>query len=99
MKPVQVIGELVVCFESLPADCDMENHFINDCKWSEEEFSEISEFAWFTAKVSVWKDGQELACEYLGACCYENEEDFYTKFKDDYYSDMVKTCLDEIKAN
>lgn len=45
----------------------------------------------FCAKVSAEVSGVELAVDYLGGCIYESEEDFYTKYKDDYFSDMVET--------
>jgi len=50
---------------------------------------------YFCAKVSVSKNGIELASDYLGCCYYDEVEDFYTKYKDDYYSDMRETVVDE----
>ena len=53
----------------------------------------------FCAKVTAVFSGIELAEDYLGSCLYENEEDFYTKYKDDYYADMRRTVVDEARSN
>jgi hypothetical protein len=51
-------------------------------------------WAWFTAKVVV-KDRQgREASDYLGACTYENAEDFK---RGGYYIAMIGNCLDEIE--
>lgn len=97
MKPVKVFGDYVVCFEAEEEYTGMRHRFIGECKWSASEFRKIKDFAWFSAKVSVWKAGVELAAEYLGACCYETEDEFWTKFEGDYFCDMVHTCAQEIK--
>jgi hypothetical protein len=52
-------------------------------------------WAWFTAKVSVRDSHGREASDYLGACCYEDGEDFK---RGGYYLDMIRTCVDEIEA-
>ena len=49
----------------------------------------------FCAKITAEKAGIELASDYLGGCIYESSEDFYTKYKTEYYSDMKKTVIEE----
>jgi len=44
----------------------------------------------FCARVSAEVNGIELASCDLGGCIYENYEDFYTRYKGDYFSEMVK---------
>jgi hypothetical protein len=95
--PVKVFGEYVVCFEAEAEYQSLRSHFVKQCGWTEAQLRKIKNFAWFSAKVTVWKDGKELACEYLGACCYKTEEEFYTVYESDYFSDMVHTCASEIK--
>ena len=51
----------------------------------------------FCAKVTAEKNNIEIASDYLGGCIYESEEDFYIKYKDDYFADMVNTVLEEAK--
>ena len=51
----------------------------------------------FCAKVTAEKTGIELSVDYLGGCIYECEEDFYTKYKDDYFADMVNNVVSEAK--
>ena len=95
--PVKIFGEYVACFEADPeTDISMRRHFINECGWSESQFRKIKDFAWFRATISIWKDGKELATEYLGACCYETAEEFYTIYAEDYWCDKVHTCAEEI---
>lgn len=94
-KPVRVFGDYVVCFEAEPEDMSMHRHFVKQCGWTPAQYRKIKDFAWFSAKVTLWKDGKELACEYLGACCYKTEEEFYTTYEGDYFADMVWTCARE----
>ncbi len=96
--PVRVFGDYVACFEAAPeTDISMRRHFIHECGWSEAQFGRIKDFAWFQATISVWKDGKELAADYLGACCYKTASDFYTLYEGDYWSDKVHNCALEIK--
>ena len=51
----------------------------------------------FCAKVSAELCGIELGVDYLGGCIYESYEDFYTKYRDDYFADMVDNVVKEAK--
>lgn len=51
----------------------------------------------FCAKVSAVKAGIELGTDYLGQCIYKTKEEFYTKYKDDYFADMVSNAITEAK--
>jgi len=63
---------ILLTFE--PDPIDPEDHFRNDCGWTDEEYEEIQNFYFFTAKVEAYK-GQVLAGEsYLRACCYKDKE-------------------------
>ena len=97
MKPVKVFGDYVVCFEAEEETLGMRHHFIRECGWSEKQFRRIRDYAWFSAKVTLWKAGKELAAEYLGACCYKTEDEFWTEYEGDYFCDMVHTCALETK--
>ena len=56
---------------------------------------ESGDLVWFCAKVTAWKAGVELGEDYLGGCCYESFESFYTKFKNEYYLDMRDTAISQ----
>lgn len=91
--PIKVFGDYVACFEADPEDdISMRRHFIRDCGWTEAQFRRIKGYAWFRATITIYRDGKELAAEYLGACCYETEEEFYTVYAGDYWCDKVHTC-------
>lgn len=96
MKPVKVFGDYVVCFEAEEEYLSMRHHFVKECGWTEKAFESIEDFAWFSAKVTLWKDGKELAAEYLGACCYETEDEFWTTYEGDYFADMAHTCAESV---
>jgi hypothetical protein len=95
MTPVLVIPgtDYVICFEAAPEDMSMHFHFVKECAWTEEQFEEIEDFAWFNADVSLWHRGVMLGEEYLGACCYAKPEEFYTRYAADYFADMVRTLV------
>jgi hypothetical protein len=97
MIPLFERDGFIICFEALPEDISMYQHFVEECGWPEEKYLEIEDSAWFCAKVSAWKDGKELGTAYLGCCCYKTTEEFYTTYKDDYFADMVEEALAEAK--
>ena len=86
-----------ILFDAEEEYISMRQHFIKECGWTESQYMKIKDCAWFCAKVSAWKDGEELASEYLGFCCYETVEEFYTKYHDDYFADMVREVIVEAK--
>ena len=90
--PVKVFGDYVVCFEDEIEEIPARSHFIKQCGWTESQFRGIKGYAWFSAKVSIWKDGSELTSEYLGCCCYKEASEFYTTYVGDYFLDMVRDC-------
>lgn len=94
LKTVDGFG---ILFDTEEEDRSMRQHFIKECGWTESQYRKIKNHAWFVAKVTAWKDGIELAAEYLGCCCYKAVEDFYTKHKDDYLADMIKEVVVQAK--
>ena len=58
---------------------------------------ESGELVVFVAHVTAYKKGIELGDDYLGACIYKSYEEFYTIYKDDYYSDMRRNAIEEAK--
>jgi hypothetical protein len=95
--PIINFGEYTFCFDAEDEDISMREHFIAECGWSQKDYARIRDYAWFCAKVTVWKDGEELGSDYLGACCYKTEKQFYTTYKGDYFADMVRECAGETK--
>ena len=94
LKTVDGFG---ILFEAQEEDIPMREHFIKECGWTESQYRKIKNYAWFSARVSAWKNGEELASTYLGACCYETVEEFYTKYHDDYFAQMVQEVVAEAK--
>lgn len=87
----------IICFEAEPENLSARYHFIKECGWTDAEYRKIKNFDWFCAKVSAWKDGEELGTDYLGACSYKTTKEFYTKYKNDYFADMVNAAITEAK--
>ncbi len=52
---------------------------------------------WFQAKVAVYLDGHTIGADYLGGCCYNSFEEFYTSHRKhkggDYFTDMVREAI------
>lgn len=94
-KPVFLLDGYVVTFEAEPEHMNKRNHFRKECGWTEAQYRQIERFPWFSAKVTLWKDGKELATDYLGGCCYKTEDEFWTRYKADYFADMVHECFCE----
>lgn len=97
MKPVKTFGDYVIGFEAKDEEISARHHFIEECGWTPEQFKSIRNYAWFCARVSLWKDGEELGAEYLGCCSYRAESAFYKRYEGDYFADMVRTLAYETK--
>jgi hypothetical protein len=97
--PVKTFGNYVVCFEAETEDLSARHHFIKECGWTEAQYRRIKDYAWFSARVSIWRDGVELGDQYLGACCYRDQREFYTRYEGDYFADMVWEIAKKIAAD
>ena len=86
---------LEIYFEALNEDIPLYHLF------EKEDLNEIIEkidnydLVYFCAKVTAYFNDIELASDYLGGCLYENEKEFYTKYKNEYYSDMREMVYKE----
>ena len=94
---IETVEGFGILFDAEEEYISMRQHFIKECGWSESHYRRIQNYAWFCAKVSAWKNGEELASEYLGCCCYETVEEFYTKYHDHYFAQMVHSVVAEAK--
>lgn len=94
--PVLHFGDFYVCFEAMEEDRSARSHFIKECGWTPAQFRKIEGFDWFCACVSIVKDGETVARDYLGACSYRNAKEFYTTYRGDYFADMVQGCADYV---
>jgi hypothetical protein len=88
-----------ICFEAQEEETSAHEYFIKECGWTEEDTEKVEDYPFFCAAVTAWKDGEERGAAYLGACSYFTIEEFYTKYKDDYFADMVEEALEEAKEN
>ena len=78
----------------------IEGSFPNDTPKQLEDLVERVEYGdavWFCAKVHVEKAGIELGSDYLGCCYYDSFEDFYMKYRHDYFADMAKSAINQAK--
>ncbi len=69
----------VLSFE--PEDISMEDHFINQCGWSVNDYKTIKNYYWFCAKVIAYKGKVACGDSYLGGNCYKNKKDVFGDFK------------------
>lgn len=90
---VKTVKGFDIYFEALEEDLSLRELLPGE---TEENLQEIERNnAVFCAKVTAEKAGIELASDYLGGCIYENEKDFYTRYENDYFADMVDTVVNE----
>jgi len=87
---------LDIYFAALPEYESIRDHF-RSCGWTRQEIDDLvaTDPAWFCARVSAWVGETMLAKTYLGGCCYDYESDFYTKYRNDYFADMVEELIVE----
>lgn len=96
-KPVAIVGEYVVTFESVSAYMDERNHFTG-CGWTKRQVNDHMRrnYAWFDATVQLYKGGQLLAENFLGGCSYKSPDEFWSVYRNDYFADMVRECLSQV---
>lgn len=99
MIPLFEQDGFIICFASQPEDAiAMRHHFIQECGWTARQYRALRGFAWFSARVSAWRNGVEIAATNLGCCCYRTVEEFYIRYRDDYFADMVREVVDEARS-
>ena len=94
---IETVAGFGILFKAEPEEMSMRQHFIKECGWKESWYRKIKNCEWFCARVSAWKNGEELASAYLGACCYKSVEEFYTEYHDDYFAQMMQEVVAEAK--
>lgn len=97
IRYIETVEGFGILFEAQKEHISMRQHFIKKRGWKESWYRKIKDCAWFSARVSAWKNGEELASTYLGCCCYETVEEFYTTYHDGYFADMVHEVIVEAK--
>ena len=68
-------GGFTITLDFVEEHQNMKDHFINDCEWTIEQYNEIKNYFWFTAKVSAYKGSIEAGVAYLGGCCHKSLKD------------------------
>ena len=80
-----------IFFEAETETVDKKKHFMNGCGWTHQQYKAIQKYPWFSARVMACdRAGRILGEAFLGCCCYETVEAFYTTYKDDYFADLVQ---------
>lgn len=92
---IKTVDGFNIYFEALEELTPLDELLFND---NESELKEVyNNNVIFCAKVTAEKASVILSTQYLGGCIYEKEEDFYIKYKDDYFTNMVDEAIKEAK--
>lgn len=80
------------------------SHFVNECGWSDDEYNEIKNYYWFSAKVITYKGVIECGSAYLGGCCHKNLKCVMGDKKLEnilggYLPQLIEEAIDEAKAS
>ena len=83
---------------------DAKNHFLVECDYSEEAYSEIKNFYWFTARVEATKAGVILSDNYLGGNCCRNKKEVMqdntlANILNGYIPQMIAECQEQADIN
>jgi hypothetical protein len=90
-KNIETINGIDINFIALNEDVSLCDLLPEE---SEEEIKNIYKSnVVFCAKIEATYKGIELASDYLGGCIYESYEDFYNKYKEDYFKQMYESVL------
>lgn len=99
MRPLFEKDGFIICFDTLPEDISMHDHFVKDCGWTEEEFRKIRNYQWFIVEISAWQDSHQLGKSYLGGCCYKSIDDCIKEEISGYLPQMVEEAIEDARAN
>lgn len=95
-KPVEIIANrFVVMFAAVEEEIDPRDHFVKECGWTQKDYDKQRGTNWFCVHLTLWTDGQRAAQKWLGCCAYKNPDEFWQRYRGDYYADMVHECLTE----
>lgn len=95
---VETVDGFNIYFTALVEDQPIDGFMVEESEVKEiQEKVNNYELVYFLAKVEADKNGITLASDYLGGCFYDDYEDFYVKYKNDYYADMKATVTKEAK--
>ena len=88
-----------IYFEPLEEYATIDKEWSDDEEMREDTIAKLESGEWvmFCAHVTAEKNGNVFGDDYLGMCIYTTYEEFYTKYKDDYFADMKDTALTEAK--
>ena len=90
---VKTYKGLDIYFEAMDESISLHDLLPDD---TDEQLAEIEQTnVIFCARVSAEINGIELGSDYLGGCIYENHEDFYIRYKDDNFADMVENVYQQ----
>tara|TARA_R110000765_G_scaffold20317_1_gene52773 strand:- start:1141 stop:1476 length:336 start_codon:yes stop_codon:yes gene_type:complete len=93
---VETVGQIEIYFEAVN-ECLSLSELLPD--HTDEEICEIEQDSvLFMAKVTASLKGCGIEGEsvYLGGCIYDSEEDFYIRYKDEYFSDMKDDAINNL---
>lgn len=94
-KFIKTVEGIDIYFEALEENISLSELLPEETKEQLQEIEDNNII--FCAKVTAKVNGIGLADDYLGGCIYESEEDFYTRYENDYFSDMVNNVVSEAK--
>ncbi len=83
---------------------DPEEHFLNVCGWSKDQYYEIRNLFWFTAKVTAYMGKIECGSAYLGGNAYKTLKEVLGDNPQEtglsgYMSQLIEEAIDDAKAN
>lgn len=97
---VETVGGIDIYFESLEETCLIDENWSDNEEMVKKTIESLDkgDVVMFCARISAKAGDIEFTEDkYLGMCIHEKEEDFYVKYKEDYYTDMRDTVLGHVR--
>lgn len=93
---VETYKNFNIILDFLEDDKNPRDHFINECRWTKEQYNKIKNNYFFCACIEVYKGNVLCGSSYLGACCYKNlDEVLGDKTEETILSGYYKQLRDE----
>lgn len=73
---------------------DFHNHFVEECGWSEYDFTQIEDFDWFCVEIKATNQDLKSNSAYLGTCCAESFKEFIKRDLDGYKDQLISEAIE-----
>ena len=94
---IQIKDNIVIEAIRLEEYTDFRNHFVEECGWSEYDFTQIEDYDWFCVEIKATNQDLNSNSAYLGTSCAESFEKFIKRDLDGYKDQLISEAIEGLE--